>query len=584
MASDVPKGSCEAPSWSLKETADIISTDPAINPQGWTIGGSGDYATNIDHLYEVQLLNMFFYARMIQAPGSQYSISCDDIQKVFDEVDDRTQPELGTRLNVTFNKLASYANPEFLGMSELLNTKKSKFFGFKVKTDLKKGDAPIQVTKDPDNTNRQLAQFALTLSILNDPPVWSLFETTNTRIYQQFQRVDQLIEYRANNNCADKFLDPAGELLAANWADSYQSWMNNKITTINVALQIVAKKAVASIPTENSPKFQVLPAQVANIAAIWAPRLANLLGAFPVEKMKLPALTEWPAPSPANFGPDDCHAVQTMAPIVTNSPVHTSAPATTAPGPSSFISSPVTVVSTWATSPATTAAANPSNGDPCGPQHQDTPNYPNTCDAKVDLVQTPSAYGVNCSSENPSAVQPNDYRPGQQFMAWQKCLPSAQNICNGISNISNPTGYWIWSYQSGGCAVGVFLPSYTGSAPPPSPERCKTLIFEAIVDSCSTTTIPNNMGSVNVVTNPSYLGTDTSQGAQVNAGYPSYIVSPTMPQWMGNPPAPWPVPDYGGDPWKEGPPEKVKSTYRIAQRNAGRGLNAVNRGFRSRFL
>lgn len=57
------------------------------------------------------------------------------------------------------------------------------------------------------------------------------------------------------------------------------------------------------------------------------------------------------------------------------------------------------------------------------------------------------------------------------------------------------------------------------------------LIFGAIVDSHSTTTIPSSMGSVNVVTNPAYMG-GTSQGAQANAGYPSYIVSPTVPSCM----------------------------------------------------
>lgn len=40
--------------------AEMSSTDPAINPDGWTIGsGGGDNSTNIDHVYEVQLLKMF---------------------------------------------------------------------------------------------------------------------------------------------------------------------------------------------------------------------------------------------------------------------------------------------------------------------------------------------------------------------------------------------------------------------------------------------------------------------------------------------------------------------------------------------
>ncbi len=206
--------------------------------------------------------------------------------------------------------------------------------------------------------------------------------------------------------------------------------------------------------------------------------------------------------------------------------------------------------------------ANASNGDPCGPLHQDTPDCPNTCNAKVDLVQAPSAYGANCSSRNPSDVHPSGIKAEQIEMAWGNCMSSAQQICRTVDDSSNPTGYWIWSYQTEGCAVGVYLPSFSGSAPPPSPERCQTLIFEATVDSCSTTTIPSSMGSVNVVSNPPYLMSDISQGAQVNAGYPSYIVSPTMPGWMGNPPAPWPLPD-GGNPWAERPPAPITPTINV---------------------
>lgn len=82
----------------------MSSTDLAINADCWTIGsGHGHYSTNIDHVYEVQLLSMFFYARMMEPPKSPYLISCDDISKIFDQVDDPSHPELGTRLIVLSN-------------------------------------------------------------------------------------------------------------------------------------------------------------------------------------------------------------------------------------------------------------------------------------------------------------------------------------------------------------------------------------------------------------------------------------------------------------------------------------------------
>ena len=274
--------------------------------------------------------------------------------------------------------------------------------------------------------------------------------------------------------------------------------------------------------------------------------------------MTLPSVTAWPALLPVEFGPGDCAAAvpatsSGLAPIATALAVS-----------SPFVSSLLSAAATSAVSTATSVAANASNGDPCGPVHQDTPDYPNTCNAKVDLVQFPLAYGVNCSSRNPSDVHPSGFKAEQIEMAWGNCMSSVQQICRTVDNSSNPTGYWIWSYQTEGCAVGVYLPSFSGSAPPPSPERCQTLIFEAIVNSCSTTTIPSSMGSVNVVSNPSYLMSDISQGSQVNAGYPSYIVSPTMPGWLGNPPAPWPLPDRG-NPWAESPPKPFTPTINVGE-------------------
>ena len=70
--------------------------------------------------------------------------------------------------------------------------------------------------------------------------------------------------------------------------------------------------------------------------------------------------------------------------------------------------------------------------------------------------------------------------------------------------------------------MGVFLPFCHGSAPPPSAGICETLSFEAIVDDCSTITMPSSMESVNVVTNPAHIKRK-SQGAQINGGYCSYI-------------------------------------------------------------
>lgn len=148
-------------------------------------------------------------------------------------------------------------------------------------------------------------------------------------------------------------------------------------------------------------------------------------------------------------------------------------------------------------------------------------------------MQSSSAYGVNCNSEALSYNPPwqkNEWVNESVVMGWENCMLPMSHIFSGIGKSFNLTGYWVWG-STNGCAVGVYLPSYSGSAPSPSTARCETLIFGAIVDSCSITTIPSSMGSVNVVINPAYMG-GTLQGAQANDGYPSYIVSPTVPFYL----------------------------------------------------
>ena len=133
---------------------------------------------------------------MMETSKSPYLISCDDISKVLDQVDDSSHTELDTRLDVPSNKLPSYDKSEFLGVSQIQNTKKLETFTYKFK-----GDAPMAIPKDlsPVNTIAQLAQMVLTLNMLQKQSIWSLFETTSFRIYEEFQRVDQIIQYRANH-------------------------------------------------------------------------------------------------------------------------------------------------------------------------------------------------------------------------------------------------------------------------------------------------------------------------------------------------------------------------------------------------
>ena len=180
------------------------------------------------------------------------------------------------------------------------------------------------------------------------------------------------------------------------------------------------------------------------------------------------------------------------------------------------------------------APAKVKNGDPCGPNIQDNPNYPNTCNLTPSLVQEPNSYGINCTAI--SDVQKNPLLG----ILWDNCGASMTSICTKMEDSRTETGMWIFSQLANRCALGFFLPPYQGSAPRPSTARCFD-IFTAMVDSCKTTTVVSNYGSINLKalpgfvpdywTSPDHNGGQmysandmNATGEAVNVGYPSYVV------------------------------------------------------------
>ena len=75
-----------------------------------------------------------------------------------------------------------------------------------------------------------------------------------------------------------------------------------------------------------------------------------------------------------------------------------------------------------------------------------------------------------------------------------------------------------------------------GTAMTPSSERCQNLIVRAMTDSCSTTGTSSNVASVNVALMPSFSDV-TQKGAQVNVGYPSFIIAGKSPTGLSE--LPW---------------------------------------------
>ena len=173
----------------------------------------------------------------------------------------------------------------------------------------------------------------------------------------------------------------------------------------------------------------------------------------------------------------------------------------------------------------------PTNGDPCGPAIQDTPDYPSTCSVAPAFVPNPQPYGINCSSVVPAT--------GLQTVAWENCSASYDSICTKALDSRTRKGVWIWSELAPNCGLGFFLPPYQGSAQLLNMTRCIE-IFTAMTNACAAVVPPCNYGGVNLRTIPGYLPQNEDgeeiydghaeknfsySGEAVNVGYPSYAMS-----------------------------------------------------------
>ena len=260
--------------------------DAPETPLKLAVGGIQQQGTDVDHVYEAKLLDMYFYERL-----ESRQITCGDIQAVFDEQQDATNPDLGTRLNFLFSNLASYQNPDFVGMWGNWNQRKSRIWDTNL---TRRSGAPFSIPKDfdPETVKRGLTDFAMILSILNDPTIHNLFQMTNARIYTALGAIDALIN--ARSAAGHPYLDTdTGRPVAADWAPSYRQWLDKKIVTQNVKLQETATSAVNAIPTQMGGRVPSDPKWRASVG-VWSAYMAGFTGRYPVAGMTLPAVGSWP--------------------------------------------------------------------------------------------------------------------------------------------------------------------------------------------------------------------------------------------------------------------------------------------------
>ena len=84
---------------------------------------------------EVSILQEFFAEQIkYMAQGTSQQAACSSIQALFDVPDGNATKE--TRLNTVFGQLASYENPDFVGMDRSLNNLKGTVSSFDMDTSI----------------------------------------------------------------------------------------------------------------------------------------------------------------------------------------------------------------------------------------------------------------------------------------------------------------------------------------------------------------------------------------------------------------------------------------------------------------
>ncbi|KAL8896620.1 MAG: hypothetical protein Q9207_007630 [Kuettlingeria erythrocarpa] len=529
---------CGGPGWEYRGTQAVQVRARPEDPV-WQVGGNrganNRKIVNIDHVYEVSLLGEFFASRITP------SFNCTDINTLFDEYDYTGWPDrVGTRLNTIFSQLASYSNPDLLGMDGELNNLKGNLWNPPLRQPFGLQKMPRVLANNGLDYLKGLFSITLVMVMANDPAIRTRFESTNGRIFKAFAGIDELIRHEASRNCP--YRDHNDQPMSATWASAYSEWIGSKISLQNMLIVATVGVYSAGVPIIAAPGAP--PAARARTAS-WSRYMSNYNNRYNINSLTFPAMTAWPAghlpmQKRANSARTaSCTRVDSMSHSTLAAPGSTFPPASSTVPPSMTlrpINTSIQAASTTTAVPrdpfgntsSNPAAEPPStasnytvpptrdNGDPCGPVVHDTADYPDTCNATVKggPFSPPAAYGVQCQ-----AYQHGWHTLGRT--AWRHCFDSIPEICAKMSHPSTPNNTWIWSQRRPSCALGFFLPPYPGSAPIPSRKRCETMIFTAMVRACANW-LPIDVASVNLKGLPTVQG---GKGVAVDVGYPSYVIA-----------------------------------------------------------
>ncbi|PWY76977.1 hypothetical protein BO70DRAFT_354006 [Aspergillus heteromorphus CBS 117.55] len=252
QSADVPKAT--AAYWETVQ-ANAKDTYLALGTQITTTNADQPHI-NIDHVYELQILDSFLTA-MIEKYGF-----CDDFKTWFLTLDSSFTNKQGkhvSRLQRIYSYLPSITYPDVVAEDSRLNSYKAPMFASDSLSGL-----PTPSGSGDDLQSNALSimnTMAVVVAMLRDSSIAELFKASNTRIYKAFLGIDNLQNTECNAS-------PSPE---GGWASAYSSWMEEFVKT----------QAAAVSSRISSVSAQVSSTEAAGVKNVYGKALDAFNAAYP---------------------------------------------------------------------------------------------------------------------------------------------------------------------------------------------------------------------------------------------------------------------------------------------------------------
>ncbi|KAH7013886.1 hypothetical protein EDB80DRAFT_836102, partial [Ilyonectria destructans] len=227
------EGGDMTPGWTIVDST-------IAKAKGAAAGGMSEYWT-VDHVWELKFFTDFFEIDLVPSKRSTGAkLTCDEFDTIF-----MTPYACGKAPKTVMQQLVEKAPSsapkstqlEFVAMQKQINQMKGAMFKI---GELKEDGFTSEFSGSTLATIQALEAIGNAVGIFNSDPVKALFETTNQRMYNSFQGIDQFV--------TDKAIDISGG--GFSFADMYQTFMDSRLNSDAAAAWEFVQTWTAKVATD----------------------------------------------------------------------------------------------------------------------------------------------------------------------------------------------------------------------------------------------------------------------------------------------------------------------------------------------